>query len=125
LPARRQGGLLEQDAVHNRADQGERDELSARPLAPFAALARATHHRAEFASVPSWMGSAGVRASHWLSEKAIWMPFEGAMRKARREALALRGEAKPSLGSPVLYGFSPKVIPVPTSTEQRRIVTGY
>lgn len=78
-----------------------------------------------FASVPSWMGSIGVRASHWLSEQAIWMPFEGAMRKARSEVLGLRGSAKKQNALPVLYGFSPKVVPVPASNEQRRIVTGY
>ncbi|MFO0563178.1 MAG: glycosyltransferase [Polyangiales bacterium] len=82
---------------------------------------------AMFAGVPSWSGALGMRASHWLSEQAIWLPFAPLMKRARREVLGLSGAARAHLGQPVLYGFSPRVVPVPAAGEgqRARIVTGY
>lgn len=77
-----------------------------------------------FERVPSWLGRAGVRASHRLSSLALWTPFQGAMRRARRSVLGLDGPEVP-LTTPVLYGFSRRVVPVPDDGPRRRHVTGY
>ncbi|MDO9019825.1 MAG: glycosyltransferase [Deltaproteobacteria bacterium] len=78
-----------------------------------------------FGSTPSWLGPLGRRASHALTEAGVWMPFRGAMRAAREEVLGLRGRPRAADGQPVLYGFSPRVVPVPAGRGRAREVTGY
>lgn len=37
------------------------------------------------AGTPLWLGKPGLLLSHYLSDFALWMPFQKAMAKARRE----------------------------------------
>jgi len=76
---------------------------------------------------PRWLGSAGYRLGHQLSEMALWMPFRGAMASARKEVLGLTGRPSAADGQPVLYGFSRHVVPVPAPAQgnRERHVTGY
>lgn len=77
-----------------------------------------------FGSVPRWLGAVGMRASHRLSSLALWTPFRGPVKRARRAVLGLDGDEAP-LTTPVLYGFSRRVVPVPDEGPRRRHVTGY
>lgn len=74
-----------------------------------------------FGGTPWWLGRAGRYASHWASSLAIWMPFKGAMQKARREVLGLSNSASVPSQQPVLFGFSPKLVNVLRAGH----VTGY
>jgi UDP:flavonoid glycosyltransferase YjiC (YdhE family) len=78
-----------------------------------------------FPGTPRWLGRWGRRMSHRLSELGVWMPFEGAMKKARAQVLGLTGRARAADGQPVLYGFSRHVVDVPSSPDRERHVTGY
>ena len=75
--------------------------------------------------IPAWLGSAGRRLSHALTQELLWGPFRGAMARARHDVLGLRGRPSSSAGQPVLYAFSRHVVPVPPSARQERHVTGY
>ena len=76
--------------------------------------------------MPSWLGPLGRRFSHALTEFGLWAPFKGAMRQARTEVLGLPARsAPPKREPPVLYGFSPEVIPLPKEWGARRHITGY
>jgi UDP:flavonoid glycosyltransferase YjiC (YdhE family) len=77
-----------------------------------------------FAGTPRWLGRWALRASHQLTELALWKPFEGAMRTARREVLGLTGPPRPPT-TPVLYGLSRHVVPIPDDPARPRHVTGY
>jgi len=74
---------------------------------------------------PGWLGGAGHRLGHRLSEMALWMPFRGAMSSARKEVLGLTGRPSAADGQPILYGFSRHVVPVPPGRDRARHVTGY
>lgn len=78
-----------------------------------------------FGRTPAWLGGVGRRVSHHLSELGLWMPFRGAMARARRGVLGLSGPARAHLGQPVLYGFSRRVVDVPDDASRARVVTGY
>ena len=80
-------------------------------------------YRGVLVPTPGWLGAPGRRLGHHLTELALWMPFRGAMAAARRE-LGLSGRARATDGQPVLYGFSPHVVPVPPGDPPRH-VTGY
>jgi UDP:flavonoid glycosyltransferase YjiC (YdhE family) len=56
---------------------------------------------------------------------AVWMPFRRATAHARRSVLGLDGPFRMQGDGPVLYGFSPALIPVPEGGTRRRIVTGW
>jgi UDP:flavonoid glycosyltransferase YjiC (YdhE family) len=72
--------------------------------------------------LPRWLW----RLSHSLSELGIWGPFRGAMAKARKEVLGLPAREAPVRDDlPVLYGFSPHVIPHPPEWGPERQITGY
>ncbi len=75
--------------------------------------------------VPRWLGGAGRRLSHHLTELALWLPFRGAMQSAREKVLGLSGAPSASRDQPVLYAFSKHVVPVPPGAERERVVTGY
>jgi sterol 3beta-glucosyltransferase len=72
---------------------------------------------------PRWLGSSGMRLSHYLSDKAAWMAFKRPMSSAREEVLGLTGRPHPVGRRHVLYGFSRHVVPMPESDE--RHVCGY
>ena len=74
---------------------------------------------------PRWFGSGPVRLSHYVSDQAVWMPFRGAMTSARKSVLGLPGRPKAADDQPVLFGFSPLVVPLPTRGKRSRYVTGY
>lgn len=78
-----------------------------------------------FASVPRVLGGWGVRMSHRLSSAAVWMPFKRAAASARASALGLRGAAQTFGPKRALYGFSPRVVPMPDDPKGLRHVTGY
>lgn len=73
---------------------------------------------------PSWLGRAGIRFSHQLSDQAAWMAFKRPMASARRTVLGLTGPPRSTSGQPQLYGFSHRVVPLPVDGE-RRYVCGY
>lgn len=77
------------------------------------------------AGIPSWLGGWGRRLGHRVTDLALWMPFSGAMQTVRRDVLGLPGRAPAPSRQPVLYAFSAHVVPVPTSPERERHVTGY
>jgi sterol 3beta-glucosyltransferase len=72
---------------------------------------------------PRWLGSASMRHSHRLSDKAAWLAFKKPMASAREQVLGLAGRANPVGRQPVLYGFSRHVVPMPTSPDRQ--VCGY
>jgi sterol 3beta-glucosyltransferase len=74
---------------------------------------------------PRWLGGLGYRLGHRLTDLALWMPFRGAMASARSEVLGLSGRPSAADRQPVLYGFSPLVVPVPAGGRRPRHVTGY
>jgi sterol 3beta-glucosyltransferase len=78
-----------------------------------------------FANPPRWLGGLGRRLSHRATEMAVWMPFRGAVAKARRTELGLAGSLHLAGDGPVLYGFSRHVVPVPEDGPRRRVVTGW
>jgi sterol 3beta-glucosyltransferase len=79
--------------------------------------------------LPNWVGPWGRRLSHHVSQAIIWAPFKPSMATARRQVLGLAGRQSASAASPVLYCFSPHVVPLPqTITEAggpQHHVTGY
>ena len=91
----------------------------------------------EFASVlvsnpPTWIGKSLNRISHHLTRQVIWQGFRSADKLARRKVLGLPpvsswGPYRSDLlrGLPILYGFSPSVIPPPADWGQNIYVTGY
>lgn len=76
-------------------------------------------------AVPAWLGGLGRITSHYLSELAVWVPFQGAMAAAREEVLGLKGRPRAADGQPVLYAFSRHVAPLPPDPRRPRHVTGY
>lgn len=77
------------------------------------------------AGLPRLPGGLGNRLGHHLSDRALWMPFRGAMAQARRRVLDLDGPPPTRSSGPILYGFSRHVVPVPASGLRPRHVTGY
>lgn len=72
------------------------------------------------------------RASHQITRQLMWQGFRSADAVARKEVLHLPAASffgpygSPSLhGTPVLYGFSPAVVPKPTDWDENTHVTGY
>lgn len=73
-----------------------------------------------------------TRASHHITQQAIWQGVRAADAKAREQVLGLRPApftgpfGNPRLKQlPTLYGFSPSVIPRPSDWNSRIHVTGY
>lgn len=75
--------------------------------------------------VPRWAGGSALRLSHRLSEAVLWGSMAGPVRRARRRVLGLRRTPGVHRDQPVLYGFSPEVVRVPSSDERPRHTTGY
>lgn len=82
--------------------------------------------------LPSWAGGAFHRLSYHLARQVIWQGFRSADRAAREEVLGLPaasfwGPFRSELlqGTPILYGYSPAVIPKPPDWSAKIHVTGY
>ena len=84
------------------------------------------------AQVPSWAGGLFNRFSYQLARQAMWQSFRSADGVARREALDL--PTAPLFGpfnspcvlkDPILYAYSPAVIPPPPDWPPSIHVTGY
>lgn len=72
--------------------------------------------------LPPWLGRSVTRGAHRLSDAMLWMMFRGPMRRVRRDVLGLEGRPTATDG-PVIYGFSPAVVPMPRASG--RHVTGW
>jgi sterol 3beta-glucosyltransferase len=91
----------------------------------------------EFASVlvsgaPAWVGAPLNRISHHLTRQVIWQGFRAADKLARKHVLGLPAvpfsgpyRSEHTRGLPILYGFSPSVIPPPADWGEEVHVTGY
>lgn len=80
----------------------------------------------------SRLGSSFNRLSHHLTRQIIWQGFRSADRLARQQMLGLPAapfwgpyNAKRLHHYPILYGFSPSVIPKPSDWNNNTDVTGY
>jgi sterol 3beta-glucosyltransferase len=85
-----------------------------------------------FPGLPQRLNGSINRLSYHLARQMIWQGFRSADRRARREVLAL--PAAPWWGPfnstslqhvPVIYGYSPSVIPPPPDWDSSIHVTGY
>jgi sterol 3beta-glucosyltransferase len=85
-----------------------------------------------FSKLPSWLGGSLNRLSYHLARQILWQGFRSADRLARREVLGL--PPAPFWGPynvdrvhdlPILYGFSPSVIPKAPDWGDNVHVTGY
>ena len=81
---------------------------------------------------PAGPGGALNRLSYQLARQSIWQAFRPADRRMRKQLLGL--PAAPLLGAfdaectrhtPILYGYSPAVIPPAPDWDARTHVTGY
>ena len=81
---------------------------------------------------PSFLGTLPNRASYQVARQMMWQAFRSADQAARREVLGL--SAAPFFGpfnsacvrgQPILYGYSPSVIPPPADWGADIHVTGY
>ncbi len=82
--------------------------------------------------LPAWVGSVVNRASYRVAQQMMWQGFRTADRRARREVLGLPPApffgpygAEAVRDGPVLYGYSPAVIPKPDDWRDNIHVTGY
>jgi len=85
-----------------------------------------------FPKLPRWLGRAPNRLSFHLGRQIMWQPLRAADSAARREVLGLPPApfwgpyAAPALrGLPILYGYSPLVIPPASDWGPNVHVTGY
>jgi UDP:flavonoid glycosyltransferase YjiC (YdhE family) len=73
-------------------------------------------------------GRVGNRFSYWISEQAIWQFFRGEINAFRQElglkAAPLSGPAEFSRSLPVLYAFSPTLLPRPADWPESVQITG-
>jgi sterol 3beta-glucosyltransferase len=85
-----------------------------------------------FSQLPSWFGGSVNRLSYHRTRQIIWQSFRSADRLARQKVLGL--PAAPFWGPyntdrvhhrPILYGFSPSVIPQPSDWDDSIHVTDY
>ncbi len=81
--------------------------------------------------LPRGLGAPFNRLTHHLTRQIVWQGFRAADGIARRETLGLRRapfagpyRSAATRGLPVLYGFSPAVVPPPADWPDTR-VTGY
>ena len=82
--------------------------------------------------LPPWFSGALNRLSYQLARQIMWQGFRSADRLARRDVLGL--PPAPFWGPfnadclqhyPILYGYSPSVIPKPSDWDENTHVTGY
>jgi UDP:flavonoid glycosyltransferase YjiC (YdhE family) len=84
------------------------------------------------ANSPRWLGGSFNRLSHHLMRQMMWQGFRSADTLARRKTLGLPAapfagpyNSDRTRGLPILYGFSPAVIPAPSDWNENIHVTGY
>jgi sterol 3beta-glucosyltransferase len=72
------------------------------------------------------------RVSHQLTRQLMWQGFRSADTIARKKVLNIPAapllgpyDSKPTHNMPILYGFSPSVIPVPSDWNSNTHITGY
>jgi UDP:flavonoid glycosyltransferase YjiC (YdhE family) len=72
------------------------------------------------------------RLSHHLTRQLMWQGFRSADTLARKKVLGIPPapisgpyNSKPAHGMPILYGFSPSVIPAPSDWNESAHITGY
>jgi UDP:flavonoid glycosyltransferase YjiC (YdhE family) len=85
-----------------------------------------------FPNLPAFTGGALNRVSYWLTQQMMWQGFRSADNVARQQVLGLRkasfwGPYRDDrfAQNPVLYGYSPAVIPKPSDWDGQAQVTGY
>ena len=85
-----------------------------------------------FPKLPPWLGGALNRLSYQLARQMMWQGFRSADRLARRDVLGLPAarfwgpfDADCLQHTPILYGYSPSVIPKPSDWDNNTHVTGY
>jgi len=85
-----------------------------------------------FPRCPSWFGGSLNRLSYHFTQQIMWQAFRSADRLARQKVLGL--PAAPFWGPfnadcaqhyPILYGFSPSVVPPPPDWDNTIHITGY
>lgn len=81
--------------------------------------------------LPAWLGGSVNRLSHHLTRQILWQGFRSADNSARKvlglPAAPFWGpyNSDPTRGVPILYGFSPSVIPTPPDWDKDVHVAGY
>jgi len=85
-----------------------------------------------FPRLPSWLGGRFNRISYHLAHQLMWQGFRSADRLARQRVLGLPADsfwgpyrALDAQRFPILYGYSPSVIPPPSDWSANVHVTGY
>jgi len=85
-----------------------------------------------FHGLPAWLGVTLNRLSHHYTRQIIWQGFRSADSLSRRKGLGVPAasfwgpyNSRRIQGLPVLYGFSPSVIPPPPDWDTDTHVTGY
>jgi sterol 3beta-glucosyltransferase len=85
-----------------------------------------------FPQFPAWFGGMLNRASYHVARQVMWQGFRSADRLARQRVLGLRAapfwgpyNAACTRNMPILYGFSPAVIPPAPDWDANTHVTGY
>jgi UDP:flavonoid glycosyltransferase YjiC (YdhE family) len=85
-----------------------------------------------FSALPSWLGSGPNRWSYHIARQLMWQPFRAADARARQEVLGLPPapfwgpfDSEALRGYPILYAYSPSVIPPPPDWDDLVHVTGY
>ena len=85
-----------------------------------------------FPRLPSWLGGSLNRLTYHLARQVMWQSFRSADRLARQKVLGLPPapfwgpyNAGRLHGYPILYGYSPSVIPRPSDWDDNTHVTGY
>jgi len=80
-----------------------------------------------------WTRSLGGRLnrlSHTLIERSLWMPWQTEIKHWRRTALGMNswprgGPFAEIQGTPIVYGFSPRIVPPPADWPAQWHTTGY
>jgi UDP:flavonoid glycosyltransferase YjiC (YdhE family) len=82
--------------------------------------------------LPPWFGGALYRLSHHVFRQMMWQSFRAADNGARKQVLGLPPapfwgpyNAEPLREMPILYGYSPSVLPPPADWGTSIHVTGY
>ena len=82
--------------------------------------------------LPAWLGGGANSLSYRAARQVMWQGFRAADARARRDVLGLPAApffgpfASPATrGNPILYGFSPSVIPPAPDWDDSVHVTGY
>ena len=85
-----------------------------------------------FSALPSWLGSGPNLWSYHIARQLMWQPFRTADARARQEVLGLPPapswgpfDSEALRGYPILYAYSPSVIPPPPDWDDAIHVTGY